>query len=82
MKRLSAMETHQAMFPSQGVQLHPQVQPLMSPAVPHPGTQTQSFIHSFIQQHSKYIDSSGSIDHINDSLVSPVYWPVQVKVFQ
>ena len=34
MKRLSAMESRQPLYPHQGVQLHPPVQPLMSPAVP------------------------------------------------
>ena len=41
MKRLTAMESRQAAYPHPGVQLHPTVQPLLSPAVPQPGTQTQ-----------------------------------------
>ena len=43
MKRLDAMESRQttAFYPHPGVHLQPQVQPLMSPAVPQPGTQTQ-----------------------------------------
>ena len=41
MKRLTAMETRQAVYPQPGMQLHPQIQPLLSPAVPPPGTQTQ-----------------------------------------
>ena len=41
MKRLTAMETRQAAYHLQGLQLHSPVQPLLSPAVPPPGTQTQ-----------------------------------------
>ena len=41
MKRLDAMEAKPIYYPHPGMQMHPQVQPLMSPAVPQPGTQTQ-----------------------------------------
>ena len=41
MKRLSAMESRQTMYPHPGMNIHPPVQPLLSPAVPQPGTQTQ-----------------------------------------
>ena len=41
MNRLTAMENRQTVYPNPGMHLHPQIQPLLSPAVPQPGTQTQ-----------------------------------------
>ena len=41
MKRLDAMESRTSYYPHPGVQLQPQIQPLLSPAVPQPGTHTQ-----------------------------------------
>jgi hypothetical protein len=40
MKRLAAMETRQSMVPHLVTSGH-QISPLLSPAVPQPGTQTQ-----------------------------------------
>jgi hypothetical protein len=41
MKRLDAMEARPSFYPQSGLQLRPQIQPMLSPAVPQPGTQTQ-----------------------------------------
>ena len=41
MKRLTAMESRQSMYHPPGMQMHHPVQPLLSPAVPQPGSQTQ-----------------------------------------
>lgn len=41
MKRLDAMESRPTYYPHPGVPMQAQVQPLLSPAVPQPGTQTQ-----------------------------------------
>ena len=41
MKRLDDMEAKPGFYPLSGLQLRPQIQPMLSPAVPQPGTQTQ-----------------------------------------